>query len=329
MPMMMINRCLSMLLQQNFDKFYEQIYGERWPAIREAMIAPGRQVQRKNPFAEEQPFSIDAWEPVGHDMQAEAHLIEEEKSQKKNLVLSIPPLCQWNGESGEIPRGKDQLLSYYILDPASVLVATNLRVQPGEKVLDLCAAPGGKSLVLAQSLFRSPHEKSEIVLNEMSADRRERLKKVIQQYISKEARPQLWIRGKDGVRFGLEVKNYFDAILVDAPCSGERHLIQNAKELKSWKEQRTKFLAQKQYALLCSAWLSLKVGGRLMYSTCSLSPQENDEVIEKFLHKKKEASLGQQHYKLEHGESTQYGQIYLPDRCDFGPMYSSLLIKTS
>lgn len=318
-----------MLLQQNFDKFYEQIYGERWPSLKESLAAPSKQVQRRNPFAEESTLDSESLKFINAAMLEEPLPDTEENHKLERLVLKVPPLCKWNEGSEEIPRGKDQLLLYYILDPASVLVATNLRVQPGEKVLDLCAAPGGKSLVLAQSLFRSFHESSELVLNEMSADRRERLKKVIQQYISKEARPQLWIRGKDGTRFGLEVKNYFDAILVDAPCSGERHLIQNEKELKTWKEQRTKFLAQKQYALLCSAWLSLKVGGRLMYSTCSLSPQENDGVIEKFLNKKKDANISHLYYTLANGELTQYGQIYLPDRCDFGPMYSSLLIKTS
>ena len=175
-----------MLLQQNFDKFYEQIYGERWPYLREAMMAPGRQVQRQNPFADEQTLSVDAGVPASHTTQTKPLIGAEEKFQQKNVVLSIPPLCKWNEGAEEIPRAKDQLLSYYILDPASVLVAANLRVQPGEKVLDLCAAPGGKSLVLAQSLFCSFDEKSELILNEMSSDRRERLKKVVQQYISKE-----------------------------------------------------------------------------------------------------------------------------------------------
>lgn len=298
-----------MVLQQNFDQFYEQIYGERWLALKTAMMASGKQVKRHNPFAQE-------------GVRDEKH-----NNAKETQILKMPPCCAWNESGEEIPRAPNQLLLYYILDPASVLVATNLQVQPGEKVLDLCAAPGGKSLVLAQNLFSSYHENSELILNEMSSDRRERLKQVVQQYIPKEIRSQLWVRGKDGTRFGLEAKDYFDAILVDAPCSGERHLIQKEKELKNWKVQRTKFLAQKQYALLCSAWLSLKVGGRLMYSTCSISPQENDGVIERFLHKKKEARLGVLPFILKDGETTPCGQIYLPDRCDFGPMYSSLLIK--
>ncbi len=288
------------LIQQEFDRYYASLFGERWPALKEGLLKDEKQVRRYNIFAGSAP----------------------EKS-----GLDWLPQSQWQTEVEPIPRGEHELLSYYVLDPASVLVAENLKVGPGEKVLDLCAAPGGKSLVLAQSLFRSPHNHSELVLNELSADRRERLKKVVQQYIPRNIRDQVWIKGKDGARFGLDVQNHFDAVLLDAPCSGERHLLENEKELFQWKEQRTKGLAQKQYALLCSAWLALKPGGRLMYSTCALSPLENDGVIERFFKKKGDVALGILESRGLGVEETRFGAIYLPDRCGFGPMYSCLLTK--
>lgn len=290
------------VIQLDFDKYYGALFGERWPSLREALLIPENQVRHYNSFLT-----------------------------TKALGEKIPWLesCTWNLSTEAIPRAEEDLLQYYVLDPASVLVAENLRVRPGDKVLDLCAAPGGKSLVLAKNLFREAHEKSELVLNELSADRRERLKKVVQQYIPRKFREQVWVRGKDGTRFGLEVQDHFDAILLDAPCSGERHLMANQTELQQWKEKRTKGLAQKQYTLLCSAWLALKPGGRLVYSTCALSSLENDGVIEKFLKKKDGVEVGQLERLGPNSEATKFGVIYLPDRCQFGPMYSCLLIKTA
>ena len=249
-----------------------------------------------------------------------------EDSQKK---INWLPHCDWHASTESIPRSDSDLLTYYVLDPASVLVAENLKVKPGERVLDLCAAPGGKSLVLAQSLFIEKNPKSELILNELSPDRRERLKKVVQQYIPRDIRNQIWIKGKDGTRFGLEVKNYFDAILLDAPCSGERHLLENSKELLNWKIKRTKALSLKQYSLICSAWLALRPGGRLIYSTCALSPLENDELIQKFLKKKQDAVIEKIEFRGPGFESTQYGIIYLPDQSGFGPMFSCLLVKST
>lgn len=292
------------VIQQEFDRYYGALYGERWEALKSALQGDEKQVRRWNSLATQQ---------FGQGC-SDLHWIEQ---------------SEWHTHSEAIPRTDNDLLSYYVLDPASVLVAENLEVLPGEKVLDLCAAPGGKSLVLAQALFKESSAASELVLNELSADRRERLKKVVQQYIPRAQRDQVWVKGKDGTRYGLEVQNHFDAILLDAPCSGERHLLENEKELSQWKENRTKGLAQKQYNLLCSAWLALKPGGRIIYSTCSISPLENDGVIEKFLKKKKDAKLEELRLRGPDFENTKFGVIYLPDRSGFGPMYSSKLVKAT
>lgn len=314
-------------IQLNFNDYYQSIYQGRWEALSSALREPERQVKRWNTLLQDDFTNFDS---ISIDSpNTDSSNCKVLKNNSTNSIESIEwlPYCEWNKDGSVIPRNENQLLTYYVLDPSSVLVAENLNVKPGEKVLDLCAAPGGKSLILAQRLFAKEHSESELILNELSPDRRARLTKVIQQYVPMAIRQQIWVRGKDGNRFGLEVKNYFDAILLDAPCSGERHLLQNPKELGAWKVQRTKGLAQKQYSLLCSAWLSLKPGGRLMYSTCSISPLENEGVIEKFIHKKMGVQSLSIRLKADAVEELKYGVIYLPDRSGFGPMYSCLLQK--
>jgi 16S rRNA C967 or C1407 C5-methylase (RsmB/RsmF family) len=220
-------------------------------------------------------------------------------------------------------RTADELLDVYIMDPASVMVARALEVQSGDRVLDMCAAPGGKSLVLIEALA----EDGEIFCNDLSPERRERLKKVIQQYVPRTIRDRVWVTGKDGVQFGLREANSFDRVLLDAPCSGERHILENAAAQKEWSPRRTENLATRQYSMLSAALLALKPGGRVVYSTCSISPAENDDVIRKLLKKKKtevkllEAPLG------IGGERTELGVSYLPDHCGFGPLYLAVVEK--
>jgi 16S rRNA C967 or C1407 C5-methylase (RsmB/RsmF family) len=222
-------------------------------------------------------------------------------------------------------RTSEELLNVYIMDPASVIVARALEVQEGDRVLDMCAAPGGKTLILIEGLKVS----GEIFANDLSSERRDRLKKVIQQYVPRNIRDRVWITGKDGVQFGLKEPGSFDRILLDAPCSGERHILENKKALEEWGPRRGEHLANRQYSLLCAALLAVKPGGRIVYSTCSINPDENDGVIHKLLKKKKDQVhlVPQETHSL--GEKTEYGISFLPDRCGFGPLYYSVIEKNS
>jgi 16S rRNA C967 or C1407 C5-methylase (RsmB/RsmF family) len=94
------------------------------------------------------------------------------------------------------------------------------------------------------------------------------------------------VTGFDGNQFGLRKKESYDRVLLDAPCSSERHQMEADPSMAGWKESRSRQLAQRQYSLICSALLSLKPGGTLLYSTCSISPFENDGVIERLLTRK-------------------------------------------
>ena len=267
---------------EEFDKYFAGIYGERWPALLSALRNSEIQVPRLSSFTNESP--------------------------------------PWNGQ-GMIPRDSAGLLAYYVMDPASILAAKALEVQKGDRVLDMCAAPGGKSLILAES------EPSELLLNELSAARRDRLKKVVQQYIPRHIRDSVFLKGKDGGLFAKTHENYFDRILVDAPCSGERHLLQHPKELSEWSPSRSQKLAQRQYALLTAALLAVKPGGRIVYSTCSISPFENDGVIEKLVYKK-EGRFNILSVSLPDSvpfEKTKFGVLFLPDQGFGGPIYISCI----
>lgn len=270
------------------------------------------------------------------------------------------------------------LMTHWNLDAASVLCAHMLDVGPGDRVLDLCAAPGGKSVALAQLIF--PHLYAEsppdlpqgeplagcIHCNEMDQGRNKRLAANLRSYMPS----QLFEKGMVKIlRFdGSDPKALqqlplgpggYDRVLVDAPCSSERHIIHAyekaaaggrvAVEMAHWRPVASKNLAKLQTALLLTAIKAVRVGGRVVYSTCSIEPGENDGVVEKALEqlKKQRNKLGWKwNVKAETGkkskgpavdavpdrttEVTEYGRIALPDHEGggrWGPLYFCVLSK--
>lgn len=276
----------------SFEQYFESIYQQRWIELKKSLLNTNAQVIRP---------CFDASEMGGEKYPTYNHSLYEKIQQ-----LS--------------PRGLKQ---YYVMDLASIICATSLEVQADDFVLDMCAAPGGKALILAEKL-----KTGTLWVNELSANRRSRLKQVIQDYIPPRLRENIFIKGKDGNRYGLMYPNYFDKILLDAPCSGEKHLLENPHELEKWTIKRTQRLAKNQYSLLCSAILALKSGGQLVYSTCSISPLENDEVIKKALTKKSDqVVLDLPEIDFPGIEKTEVGYIMLPDQAQAGPIYFSRLLK--
>lgn len=291
-----------MELNPAFNEYFSKIYQDRWIDLLKALQEKEKQVARLNRLTE-----IDQTRLV---------------SLTKQDWLSH---CFWIDSENSSPiqpqRQSSELLDIYIMDPASVFAARQLNVQAGDRVLDMCAAPGGKSLVLIESL----KEAGEIYLNDLSPERRDRLKKVIQNYVPRDVRERVWITGKDGVQFGLKEANQFDRILLDAPCSGERHILENERAMNEWSIRRSENLAIRQYSLLSSAFLAIKNGGYILYSTCSISPIENDGVVQKLIKKKKSQVQVLPIEVVDCAEKTEYGVQFLPDRCGFGPIYMSLI----
>jgi len=278
----------------------------------------------------------DRWQKI------QESLSEEVKFPWKNPWVKTDH--RYNSEK-EIPRDENQLLAFYVLSPASFFVAQQLAVKAKEKVLDMCAAPGGKSLSIAETLFVNFPDESSLICNELNPTRRERLTSVIQQYIPRNIREKVWVKGLDGVKWGIRNKNEFHKILLDAPCSGDAHRFVNKDDWTNYSVKQSQRISVKQMSLLCSAWDALAVGGRLVYSTCTMSPFENEELISKFLKKRenvsviksviatKELALNDAEkigvYEELHSkvEPLEHGFIFLPDVSDCGPMYFCILQK--
>jgi 16S rRNA (cytosine1407-C5)-methyltransferase len=219
----------------------------------------------------------------------------------------------------------------YRLDQASVLAAKSLRL-PSElrlsteagpppesgEILDACAAPGGKALVIAGRMGGE-----RLLANELSAERRRRLQVVLDEHLGPEKRERVRVSGFDAAAAGARRGEWgrFDAILLDAPCSSERHVLADPGALALWSAARPRFLAGRQWALLSAAFLLLKAGGSLVYATCSINPGENDGVVRRLL-EKYGASVLPDPPDFTAGEACQYGRIILPDNSHGGgPMY--------
>ena len=201
-------------------------------------------------------------------------------------------------------------------------------MREGDSVLDMCAAPGGKSIVLANALNATGH----MIANEISNDRRERMLNVFRQYLLEERRMRVHIKGKDAARFGLEMPGQFDRILLDAPCSSERHIMHQGKNKSSldWTLKQAQRNSTRQYSLACAALLGACSKGRIVYATCSINPMENDDVMAKLEKKKSDTFrfITELSTEVLPGiEKTKYGWQYLPDQSGLGPLYFSVLEK--
>lgn len=227
----------------------------------------------------------------------------------------------------------------YFLDSASVLAAVSLPLENSKNILDLCAAPGGKTVVIAS---RMP---SDAVLssNERSPDRKHRLSVVVQTCLPPEINKNVKVSCSDGSTWCTRQTECFDTILLDAPCSSERHVYNDSKYLNQWSLSRIKTVTTEQWALLSCAFRLLSPGGTLLYSTCALCPQENDEMIRRLIkkfNKEKESFTFLEpnlqnidlstfsDVKLPEFERTEFGYQILPDKSNgAGPIYFCLIKK--
>lgn len=160
---------------------------------------------------------------------------------------------------------------YYIQEPSAMTPANLLPVKPGDKVLDLCAAPGGKSTELAAKL----KGQGVLVANDISNSRAKALLKNIELFGVTNA----VVVSEAPAKLATYFEGYFDKILVDAPCSGEGMFRKSPAIMKNWEQYGVDYYNKLQKEILPSAVKMLKPGGMLLYSTCTFSPEENEGSI--------------------------------------------------
>lgn len=172
---------------------------------------------------------------------------------------------------------------YYIQEPSAMLPAELLDVQPGDRVLDLCAAPGGKSLQLAAQLGRE----GLLVSNDINGQRAKVLLKNLERYGVVNA----IVLNETPQRLAQAFPGFFDKILVDAPCSGEGMFRKEPEMAKAWSEAEVAKYGNWQAEILEVVPKLLRPGGQVVYSTCTFSPGENEQQINNFLEAHPDFSL--------------------------------------
>ena len=164
---------------------------------------------------------------------------------------------------------------YYIQEPSAMIAASLLNPQPGEMILDLCAAPGGKSTQAAARL------KGEglLVSNEIHPARA----KILSENIERMGIANAVVTNETPQRLAEHFSEYFTRIMVDAPCSGEGMFRKNEEACEQWSTQNVELCAHRQDEILDCAASMLAGGGRLVYSTCTFAPAEDEGSIGRFL----------------------------------------------
>jgi 16S rRNA (cytosine1407-C5)-methyltransferase len=276
-----------------FEDFFSARFGARWPALREALLAPG-----------------DA-EEYGHGLLAPYRL-------DSASVFAATALCE----------------ALVTEDASDAAFDSDDAGRFSGQILDACAAPGGKTLVMA-SLIAESHPGATILANELSSDRRRRLVDVLNAHLPPDLRARVTVSGFDAAAAGARAseRGRFGAVLLDAPCSSERHVIADPAALAQWTPSRVRSLAQRQWALLSSAFLLLAPGGALVYATCALCSEENDGPMLKLLKKYGDQARllpieAPEGTRQAAAERTQCGLHFLPDTAGgAGPLYIARIVK--
>lgn len=182
--------------------------------------------------------------------------------------------------------------SYYVQEASSMILANFIDKKSGQKILDLCAAPGGKTTLVASVVPSS----CLIFANEVVTKRVHTLK----ENVEKEGLDNIIVTQNQATDF-TSLGQYFDTIFVDSPCSGEGLCRKNPEIWSTWSEEVIKQCGLRQIEILENVANSLKVGGQLIYSTCTFNSIENEEVINLFLENHPEFVLEHLPYDVSWG----------------------------
>lgn len=160
---------------------------------------------------------------------------------------------------------------YYIQEPSAMLVADALPIEPDDFVLDMCAAPGGKSCEIASRLTGE----GVLIANDIEASRA----RILSENIERFGLDNTIVTNIDPMRFTKQFQEAFDKIVLDAPCSGEGMFRKLEQAIDTWSEEKVLECAHIQKNLLKGAYEMLKQGGMVIYSTCTYSYEENEAMV--------------------------------------------------
>lgn len=205
---------------------------------------------------------------------------------------------------------------FYAQEPSAMCAAPLLAVKPGERVLDLCAAPGGKTTQLAAAM----RGEGVLVANEYVFDRA----RILSQNVERLGVRNAAVVSADPAALAARLPQYFDKILVDAPCSGEGMFRRDETAIAEWSVQNVERCIVRQREILDGAAQMLAGGGALVYSTCTFERGENEDQVAQFLVRHPDFVLIEQHLLLPHavrGEGHFAAVLQRTDgeRCDAPP----------
>ena len=172
---------------------------------------------------------------------------------------------------------------YYLQEASAMSAVALLDPQPGERVCDLCAAPGGKSTQIADRLMGHGF----LLSNEWSPKRA----KILSQNIERMGVSNALVTNETADHLARLLPDYFDKVLIDAPCSGEGMFRKEEAAITDWSQETVEMCARRQAEILDAGARLLRPGGRLVYSTCTFAPEENELTVEAFLARNPDFSL--------------------------------------
>ncbi|NXY15898.1 NSUN3 protein, partial [Atrichornis clamosus] len=264
-----LQKQICQVVLDHFEKQYTAELGDTWSSVRDVLTSPWcwQHAVLLNRFSQgadlESSLGVQGYRPA---------------FQGALPYLPAALKCYIRRTPGRFPAQKHRagkLKEYYLLNAASLLPVLALEAKDGEHVLDLCAAPGGKSVAILQCAYPG-----QLHCNEYDDLRSRWLEQTIESFIPDPLVNLITVSKMDGRQIGDLKPELYDKVLVDAPCSNDRSWLFSADtEQAAFRLIQRKELSSLQFQLLRSAVKALRPGGSLVYSTCTLSKAENSDVI--------------------------------------------------
>ena len=241
------------MLPQSFLERMKLQLGSEYPEYLKSLERPRAVALRFNPLKGDSvglPFVQDAvpWEPMGYYYDPE----------------SRPGLHPYH-EAGV----------YYLQEASAMAPAALLDPKPGERICDLCAAPGGKSTQIAGRLMGQ----GLLLCNEINPKRA----KILSRNIERLGVANALVTNEHPANLAQRFEGFFDRVLIDAPCSGEGMFRKEEAAITDWSQETVEMCAARQREILHSGAQMVRPGGRLVYSTCTFAPEENEQTVAAFL----------------------------------------------